>query len=106
MRPDSIIILAALIGVSVAVIVGLRSVTTDLLNAAFPHLFRRRNAPRDLMHNEPAVQDLIRRAVAADRSLRSRKGWQTRKDAEARKAQQDRDIQTLLKMEPDGKARQ
>lgn len=51
---------------------------------------------RDLMHNEPAVQDLIRRAVAADRSLRSRKGWQTRK--EAAKAQQDRDIQTLLAM--------
>ncbi len=104
MRPDSIIILAALIGVSAAVIVGFRNVTADLLRAAFPQLFRRRNAPRDLMHNEPAVQDLIRRAVAADRSLRSVKGWQTRK--EAAKAQQDRDVQTLLAMLPDSEVRQ
>jgi hypothetical protein len=100
MRPDSIIILAALIGVGAAVIVGMRNVTADILRAAFPQLFKRFRG-RDLMHNEPAVQDLIRRAVAADRSARSRKGWQTRKDAEARRAQQDRDIQTLLKMPTD-----
>ena len=58
---------------------------------------------RDLMRNDPDLQDLIRRAVAADRSLRSRKGWQTRK--EAAKAQQDRDIQALLAMPTDSEVR-
>jgi len=95
MRPDSIIILAALIGVSAAVIVGMRNVTTDLLQAAFPHLFKRFKG-RDLMRNDPDLADIIRRAVLADRSARSVKGWQTRK--EAAKAQQDRDIQTMLRM--------
>jgi len=103
MRADSIIILAALIGVSTAVIVGMRNVTADLLRAAFPQLFKRFRG-RDMMRNDPDLQDLIRRAVIADRSARSRKGWQTRK--EAVKAQQDRDIQTLLAMPADSEVNQ
>jgi hypothetical protein len=57
---------------------------------------------KDLMHSEPVpmidVQAAIRRAVDADRSNRSRKGWQTRKAAEIRdrKLQHDADIRVLI----------
>ncbi len=42
------------------------------------------------------LQDVMRKAILEDRSARSRKGWQTRKERDARRAQQDADIRVLI----------
>jgi hypothetical protein len=54
----------------------------------------------DRLHTEPVAmidtQSAIRRAVQSDRSDRSRKSWQTRRQRDARRAQQDADIRVLI----------
>jgi hypothetical protein len=61
---------------------------------------------RDRKHRKPAIHDrlhtdvdlhtVVSRAILDDRSDRSRKGWQTRREREARQAQQDADIRVLI----------
>ena len=52
---------------------------------------------------QAVVGKAIIEAVNNDRSERSRKGWQTRKERDARRAQQDADIRVLIGS--DGSAR-
>jgi hypothetical protein len=64
------------------------------------HDRRHKTAIHDRLHIEPVAmidtQSAIRRAVQSDRSNISRKGWQTRRQRDARRAQQDADIRVLI----------
>jgi len=57
---------------------------------------RKRKLAKDRLHYDVDLHREICRAVMHDRSARSRKGWQTRKSE--RRAQQDADINLLLRM--------
>jgi hypothetical protein len=57
---------------------------------------RRRPAIHDRLHNDVDLHTVVSRAILDDRSNRSRKGWQTRKERDARRAQQDADIRVLI----------
>ena len=58
-------------------------------------------AAHDRLHDDTDrtrvdLHTAVSRAIIEDRSDRSRKGWQTRKERDARQAQQDADIQVLI----------
>jgi hypothetical protein len=53
-------------------------------------------AIHDRLHADLDLHTAVSRAIIDDRSDRSRKGWQTRKEREARRAQQDEDIRVLI----------